>query len=66
VEEVCKPFVLSEDNLREILDLLDDQINRGLGKETNSQATVKCFPAYVTDLPDGKGKRRFQISQENR
>jgi hypothetical protein len=31
------------------------EINRGLNKDTNKEATVKCFPTYVRELPNGEG-----------
>ena len=32
------------------------EINRGLSKETNNEADIKCFITYIQDLPNGKGK----------
>lgn len=40
-----------------VMQKLDDEMNKGLSKETHDQAVVKCFATYVQDLPDGSGKR---------
>lgn len=43
------------------MDTLNDQLHKGLGKETHATATTKCFPTYVQDLPQGTGKRTRKI-----
>lgn len=58
VVNLCKELVLSEENLHEIIKRLFHELQQGLGKETNEEATVKCFPTYVRDLPNGKGKNK--------
>ncbi|KAK4290032.1 hypothetical protein Pmani_037051 [Petrolisthes manimaculis] len=45
--------------MREVCDRMEEEINKGLGKDTNPEATVKCFPTYVRDLPNGKENGRF-------
>lgn len=35
---------------------MEEEINKGLGKDSNPEASVKCFPTYVRDLPNGKGE----------
>ncbi|KAK4320248.1 hypothetical protein Pmani_008859 [Petrolisthes manimaculis] len=45
--------------MREVCDRMEEEINKGLGKDTNSEATIKCFPTYVRDLPNGKENGRF-------
>lgn len=37
------------------MDLILKEINKGLSKETNHEADVKCFVTYIQDLPNGKG-----------
>lgn len=56
VQEICESLVLSQEVLREVCDRMEEEINKGLGKDTNPDATVKCFPTYVRDLPNGKGE----------
>lgn len=41
------------------MELLLDNINRGLKKETHDQATVKCFVTYVQDLPKGTEQGKY-------
>lgn len=43
------------------MDTLNDQLHKGLAKETHPTATTKCFPTYVQDLPQGTGKRTRKI-----
>lgn len=55
VKEICQELVLSQETLKEVCACLQEEINKGLGKESNPEATIKCFPTYVRDLPNGKG-----------
>lgn len=55
IEERCAELILSEEQLREVADRMLTEVNRGLAKETNKEATVKCFPTYVRELPNGTG-----------
>lgn len=41
------------------MELLLENINRGLKKETHDQATVKCFVTYVQDLPKGTEQGKY-------
>ncbi|XP_021956694.1 hexokinase type 2 isoform X2 [Folsomia candida] len=59
VVQVCEELIISDETLRRVMDALDHEINLGLGKETNSSATVKCFPTYVRCLPNGQEKGKF-------
>lgn len=43
------------------MDTLNDQLHKGLAKDTHATATTKCFPTYVQDLPQGTGKRTRRI-----
>lgn len=44
------------------MDTLNDQLHKGLAKETHPTATTKCFPTYVQDLPQGTGKKTRRYS----
>ena len=55
VENVVKPFILSDDDYKKIMDVMMDNFERGLGKDTNENAAVKMFPTYVRAVPDGTG-----------
>lgn len=59
IRETCKDLVLSDETILQVRDLMNQEINKGLGKETNAQATVKCFPTYVRQLPNGKEMGKF-------
>ena len=56
VKNVCKELELNEKVLREISTRLNESINDGLSRTKNPKAKVKCFPTYVRDLPNGKGR----------
>ena len=61
IEERCAELILSDEQLRDVCDRMLVEINRGLNKETNKEATVKCFPTYVRELPNGEGKHIYPI-----
>ena len=50
---------LDNDALNKVSSLLLHEFNLGLGRETNETATVKMFPTFVRDVPNGKGKGFF-------
>nr|CAD7446146.1 unnamed protein product [Timema bartmani] len=54
VVEICKQFILSDEDMKKISNNFLADIKKGLAKETHPEAVVKCFITYVTDLPDGK------------
>ena len=56
VENILRPFNLTDDDYRKIMDLFLDNFNKGLGKETNPTARVKMYPTYVRSVPDGSGE----------
>jgi hexokinase len=55
IEERCANLIPSDEQYREVCNRLLAEIERGLNKDTNPQATVKCFPTYVRELPNGEG-----------
>lgn len=40
--------------LRQIMEILDAEMDKGLNKLTTTEAEVKMLPTYVCDLPTGK------------
>ena len=54
--------MLSDETLEEVCRSLDEEIHKGLGKETNKKATIKCFPTFVQELPNGKGNENKQAT----
>ena len=55
IEERCANLILTEDQLKEVCSHLLVELDRGLTKATNKEATIKCFPTYVRELPNGEG-----------
>ncbi|PRD29664.1 UNVERIFIED_CONTAM: Hexokinase-2 [Trichonephila clavipes] len=53
VEAVLKDFILSNDVLLKVSALLLQEFNNGLGANTHETATVKMFPTFVRDVPNG-------------
>ncbi|XP_024936236.1 hexokinase type 2 isoform X2 [Cephus cinctus] len=59
IREACKDLVLSDEQLKLVMERLTYEMKRGLGKETHKDAIVKCFTTYVQDLPNGTEKGNF-------
>ncbi|XP_020289809.1 hexokinase type 2 isoform X5 [Pseudomyrmex gracilis] len=59
IRDACKDLVLSNEQLRLVMQRLTDEINKGLSRETHDEAIVKCFTTYVQDLPNGTEKGNF-------
>lgn len=59
IREQCQELILTDKQIEEIMRRLLKEINRGLGKETQPEADIKCFITYVQDLPNGKEKGKF-------
>ncbi|XP_018373133.1 PREDICTED: hexokinase type 2 isoform X3 [Trachymyrmex cornetzi] len=59
IRDACKDLVLSDNQLRLVMQRLTDEINKGLSRETHDDAVVKCFTTYVQDLPNGTEKGNF-------
>ena len=59
IKDICKDLVLSDDQLRLVMQKLTEEIQRGLSKKTHHESVVKCFTTYVQDLPDGSEKGNF-------
>ena len=56
VGEMLKEYILSNEDYETIRDLMTEDMDRGLSKETNHEATVRMLVTYVLDLPDGMGE----------
>lgn len=54
VRELMQPFVLSDYQVQEVYSRFCCEIAKGLRKTTHAQASTKCFPTYVQDLPTGE------------
>lgn len=51
--EVLNKYKHGDDVYQKIRDILNAEMERGLSKKTNREATVKMFVTYVQSLPDG-------------
>ncbi|XP_068085900.1 hexokinase type 2 [Anabrus simplex] len=56
---LVKPLDLTDDQLREIMNQFEEDIKKGLGKDTHEDAVVKCYLTYIQDLPTGKESGRY-------
>ena len=56
VDLATRSLVLTDDQLEKVSALLLKELNEGLRRETNPIASVKMYPTYVRDVPDGTGK----------
>lgn len=59
LEDACRDLVVNNDHIHVVEQRLRACINAGLGKETHDDATIKCFPTYVSKLPTGQETGRF-------
>lgn len=59
VEAVLKDYTLSNDVLLKVSALLLQEFNNGLGAATHDTASVKMFPTFVRDVPDGTEQGKF-------
>ncbi|NXF11720.1 HXK2 protein, partial [Smithornis capensis] len=58
-QKILEPFKLSHEQLLEVKERMRIEMERGLGKETHTEATVKMLPTYVCSTPDGTEKGDF-------
>ena len=56
VDLATRSLVLTNDQLEKVSALLLKELNEGLRKETNMIASIKMYPTYVRDVPDGSTK----------
>ena len=47
-------FKLSDETLRQIMEIMDSEMEKGLNLSTNPEAELKMIPTYVCHLPTGK------------
>ena len=55
IRDACKDLILTDEQLRLVMERLRHEIDRGLCKETHEEAIVRCYTTYVQDLPNGTG-----------
>ena len=56
IDELMKDFRLTDETYMDIMKLLNEEMNKGLSKNTHHMASVKMFPTYVRSLPNGAGE----------
>uniref|UniRef100_A0A8C0ZHS5 Hexokinase-2 n=1 Tax=Cyanistes caeruleus TaxID=156563 RepID=A0A8C0ZHS5_CYACU len=59
IDATLAPFLLPLDILREVKDKMRAELEYGLKRETQADATVKMLPTYVCGTPDGTEKGKF-------
>uniref|UniRef100_A0A8C3KQ44 Hexokinase-2 n=2 Tax=Calidris pygmaea TaxID=425635 RepID=A0A8C3KQ44_9CHAR len=58
-QKILEALKLSHDQLLEVKQRMRIEMEKGLGKETHEEATVKMLPTYVCSTPDGTEKGDF-------
>lgn len=56
IDATLAPFLLPLGILREVKDKMRAELEYGLKRETQANATVKMLPTYVCGTPDGTGE----------
>ena len=51
--------MLNNDHIHVLEQKMRDSIKQGLTKEGHATSSVKCFPTYVRELPNGKENGKF-------
>ncbi len=60
IQMLCyRDLVINNDHISRMERTLREAIGRGLSKKTHAEATVKCFPTYVRELPSGTERGKF-------
>lgn len=59
IEDYCRDLVINNDHISQMEQRLRAAIEKGLDKKTHDQASVKCFPTYVRELPSGHECGKF-------
>ncbi|XP_017601939.1 PREDICTED: putative hexokinase HKDC1 isoform X2 [Corvus brachyrhynchos] len=59
IDATLAPFLLPLGILREVMDKMRAELEYGLKRETQANATVKMLPTYVCGTPDGTEKGKF-------
>ncbi|KAM3964893.1 hexokinase A isoform 1-T1 [Aphomia sociella] len=59
IREECEIFHMSDKQIKEVMAKLHNELVMGLGRNTHSSASVKCWLTYIQDLPTGKERGKF-------
>ena len=56
IDDVTKVFRVNDDMYRQLMMVLNAEMDRGLQRSSHHDATVKMFHTYVRALPTGSGE----------
>lgn len=56
IDEIMKDFRLTDATYSDIMELLEKEMVKGLSKNTHASSTVRMYPTYVRNIPDGSGE----------
>lgn len=59
IEDFIRDLMLNNDHIHVMEQKIRDSIKQGLTKEGHKTSSVKCFPTYVRELPNGKENGKF-------
>jgi len=59
VEQITRELLVSNEQLKQIQQLLEQEMDAGLGVATNEKADIKMYPTFVRDVPNGTEKGKF-------
>ncbi|CAG5115051.1 unnamed protein product [Candidula unifasciata] len=59
VETILRPLDLTDDHYRRLMDLMTEDIVKGMNPQTHPAANIKCFPTFVRSVPDGTEQGDF-------
>jgi len=59
IEDFIRDLMLNNDHIHVLEQKMRDSIKQGLTKEGHETSSVKCFPTYVRELPNGKENGKF-------
>lgn len=57
--QIDASFALDKSKLEKFMKRFNDEIDKGLKKETHESSEVKCFVTYVQNLPTGNERGKF-------
>ena len=59
IEDFIRDLMLNNDHIHVLEQKMRDAIKQGLTKEGHATSSVKCFPTFVRELPNGKENGKF-------
>ncbi|MFH4981251.1 hypothetical protein AB6A40_007960, partial [Gnathostoma spinigerum] len=59
IQEICKCFVLSDDDLRRVMDNMRSEMEKGLSETEAPRSSLKMLPSFVRAVPNGTEQGDF-------